>query len=365
MPEILNFFKLRRGGLDWLLVGGLIIFAAASLVSLASSNFKFFSRQLIWYVFSFIIIIFGSRLHWRWFLAQPWFRFGLYWFSVTLLVVSNLQSKTIRGTKSWLVLGPVQFEPSELAKLALIFVLAGFFSRRYLAAWRGKNIFVSLGFALVPAVLTAIHPDFGSAAVIMGIWLGFLLVSGINYKRLAVGLLIATTIAVLLWSFFLKDYQKDRLSAFLFPESDPLGINYNVIQSKIAIGSAGFWGKGFGAGTQTQLGFLPEVQSDFLFAAFIEEWGIFGGVLLILTFLFIIFRIIGIGLRAKSNDFKFVSLGAGLVFTIHFFINVGSNLGLVPVAGVTFPFLSYGGSSLLTGSILISIIQHIKIESSF
>jgi len=134
---------------------------------------------------------------------------------------------------------------------------------------------------------------------------------------------------------------------------------------KIAIGSAGLWGKGFQMGTQTQLKFLPEVQSDFLFAAFVEEWGLLAGILVVLTFLLIIFRMVIIGSRARSNDFKFIALGGGLVLLIHFFINIGSNLGLLPVAGMPFPFLSYGGSSLWTNAILISIIQHIKLESAF
>ena len=298
-------------------------------------------------------------------MGQASLRRGFYWLCIGLLIVSNLQSGTVRGTKSWIHLGGIQFEPAELMKLALVFLLAGFFSRRHLAAWQNKNIFISFFYALIPAVLIAIHPDFGSAAVIVGIWLGFLLMGGVNYKKLIIGVAIALAIGVLLWSFFLKNYQKERLTAFLFPQNDPLGINYNVIQSKIAIGSAGFLGKGFKMGTQTQLGFLPEVQSDFLFAAFVEEWGLFGGFLVLLTFFTVVLRIIRAGLKARGNEFRFISLGAGLIFTIHFFINTGSNLGLLPVAGITFPFLSYGGSSLLTSSILVSIIQHINLESSF
>ncbi len=259
--------------------------------------------------------------------------------------------------------GFFQLEPAELMKLALIFLLAGFFSRRYLAAWQDKNIFVSFFYANLPGVLIAIHPDLGSPGAVMGIWAGFLLMSGVNYKKLLIGLVCVLTIFVLLWSFFLKPYQKNRLSAFLFPTADPLGINYNVIQSKIAIGSAGFFGKGFKMGTQTQFGFLPEVQSDFLFAAFVEEWGLFGGLVVLLTFFMIILRIIRAGLKARGNEFKFISLGAGLIFIIHFFINMGSNLGLLPVAGITFPFLSYGGSSLLTSAVLVCIIQNINLES--
>ncbi|MCP6719919.1 MAG: rod shape-determining protein RodA [Patescibacteria group bacterium] len=350
---------------DWVLFVGLLVLAVASLVSLASSSIGFFWRQLVWYILGFIIILGASRLDWRRLISQPRFRYGLYWFSVLLLVLSNLQTGTVRGVKSWLQFGGLQFEPAELAKLALIIVLAGFFSRRYIAAWLGKNIALSLFYTLIPVVLVAIQPDFGSALVILGIWIGFLLISGINKKRLVLGLVVAVLVVTLLWMFFLKPYQKDRLTGFIFPESDPLGVNYNVIQSKIAIGSAGFWGKGFGEGTQTQLNFLPEAQTDFLFAAFIEEWGLFGGIFVVLTFLLIIFRMVGIGIKARNNDSKFIVLGVGLILVIHFFVNIGSNLGFLPVTGINFPFLSYGGSSILTISVLISIIEKIKLESSY
>ena len=142
-----------------------------------------------------------------------------------------------------------------------------------------------------------------------------------------------------------------------------MGASYNVIQSKIAIGSAGFLGKGFGFGTQTHLQFLPEAETDFLFSAFIEEWGVLGGILLLFTFLFVVFRITGIGLFSRNNDYRFISLGVALVLMIHFFVNAGANVGLLPVTGIAFPFLSYGGSHLLTLGILVSIIQRVKIES--
>ena len=347
---------------DWLLLAGVMILGTASLVSLASSNIDLFWKQFYWYILALVMIFFGSRIDWRWLISQFWFRYGFYAVTLLFLVVSNFQSRTIRGVKSWIVIGGFQFEPAEFAKLALIFLLAGFFSRRHIQAWLGKNIFISFIYAAIPTILIAIHPDFGSAAVVLGIWVGFIFLSGVNYKRLALGAAIAILGAVLLWVFFLKPYQKDRVVAFVGGESDPLGINYNVIQSKIAIGSAGLLGKGFKQGTETQLKFLPEAQTDFLFAAFVEEWGLVGGVVVIAAFFLIISRIISIGLRARANDEKFVILGTALVFMAHFFINIGSNLGLMPVAGITFPFLSYGGSSLLTASALISIIEHIQLE---
>jgi rod shape determining protein RodA len=354
-----NYFK----GFDWILLGGVLTLAAASLLSLYSSDATLFSRQLVWYTLAVLIIIGGSRFDWRVIISKTTFRRGLYWLSIILLVVVNFQSETVRGVRSWIQFGSFEFQPAELAKLALILILAGFFSRRYVAAWLGKNIALSFFYAALPAALVAIQPDFGSAVIFIAIWVGFLLTSGVNKKRLIAGLIIAVLVAVLLWMFFLEPYQQERIIGFLNPSTDPLGINYNVVQSKIAIGSAGFWGKGFGAGSQTQLGFLPEAKTDFLFAAFVEEWGIFGGMVVIFAFLTVLYRVVNIGAGAGNNDSKFIALGLALVLAVQFFVNIGSNLGILPVTGINFPFLSYGGSSILTLSVLVSIIQRIKIES--
>ena len=201
--------------------------------------------------------------------------------------------------------------------------------------------------------------------VLLGVWIGFLLVSGIRWRHLVVGLGLFLLFTALSWNFLLKDYQKERIIGFLEPAYDPLGINYSVIQSKIAIGSGGLLGKGFRQGTQTQLGFLTEPTTDFIFAALIEEWGLVGGFLALALFLLIVFRIVKIGLGAENNFSKLLSLGTVILFLLEFSLNVGSNIGFSPVVGVTFPFLSYGGSSLLTKAMLIGIIQSIEARSRF
>lgn len=348
---------------DWLLLGCVTILASMGLVTLASIDTIFFFRQVLWFVLAFFVIIGCSRIRWQWLFTQSWFRYGFYWVSVGLLLVPYALGHTIRGTKSWIILGPLQFEPSELAKVALIVVLAGFFSRRYVAAWQSKNIALSFVYMLIPAGLTAMQPDLGSALVLGGIWLGFLLMNGIHKRRFLIGLALAIVLLFVLWMGALRPYQKDRITGFIFPDIDPLGVNYNLIQSKIAIGSAGFFGKGFGGGTQTQLGFLPEAHTDFLFASFIEEWGLLGGTVLVLTYVVLLFRIATTGLRLHRNDEKFVVLGIGLFFLIHFFVNIGSNIGIVPIVGIGLPFVSYGGSNLLTAALLIGIIERIKLVS--
>lgn len=350
---------------DWILLGLIVILACISLVTLYSIDQFYFSRQAVWFLVSFFIIIFGSQIKWSLFISQKWFRYGFFWFSVILLFIPFLQPGLVRGTESWIKLGFINYQPSELVKLSLIILLAGFFSRKYLAAWQSKNILKSFIYTIIPVGIIAIQPDLGSAIVVFGVWLGFILMNGINKKRFLIGILLVILLFVIMWSSFLKPYQKERILGFISPSMDPLGVNYNVTQSKIAIGSAGFFGKGFRQGTQVQLGFLPEPHTDFLFASFIEEWGIFGGLILILTYLAFIIRMAVVGLRLRRNDLKFVVLGVGLVFLIHFFINIGSNLGLVPVIGISLPFISYGGSNLLTSSLALAIIECNKIESSY
>lgn len=354
----------RFKNFDWALIGALAVFAAAGLVTLASSNAAFFWRQLVWYGIAFGIIFVGSQMDWRLLASKQWFRSGIYFSSIALLLVAYLQPHTIRGTKSWILIGGFQFEPEELVKLALIIVLAYFFSKRHIAAWQTRNLVLSFVYMFIPTALIVMQPNFGSAVLVASIWVGFVLMSGIHRKRFLAGLLILAMLGAGLWIFVFKDYQKERITTFLFPERDPLGASYNVIQSKIAIGSAGFWGKGFGRGTQARLGFLPAAQNDFLFAAFVEEWGMFGGFILLGATLLIIYRLMQIGRHARDNFSRFMALGGGVFFLVHFSINIGSNIGLLPVTGITLPFFSYGGSNLLTTGILASIMEHIKIESS-
>jgi rod shape determining protein RodA len=346
------------------MMGAMLVIGVASLATLASVAPEFFLRQLLWYGLGLCIMFLGVFVDWRWLGGERWFRFGLYGLGVVLLIATHLQGTVIRGTTSWLVVGGFQFEPSELMKLGLIVLLAHFFARRHLEAWRGMNILFSLIAVGIPVVLIMLHPDLGSALIVLMIWLGIFLASGIHVKRFLVGLVCALVAMVLLWSFALAPYQKARITGFLFPERDPLGTSYNVIQSKIAVGSAGFFGKGFGGGTQARLGFLPAAHNDFLFAAFVEEWGAAGALVLLAAYLVFLARVLSIGARANDNYSRFLTIGAAVLFLAQFFVNTGSNVGLLPVTGLTFPFFSYGGSSLLTAALVVGIIQHIHVESS-
>lgn len=350
---------------DWGLMAALFFLAGFSLLALFPVQPKLFWAQLSWYVLGFLIIILAARINWDWLLGRNWFQQFFYWFAVFLLVATYFWGRPVRGTRSWLFIGSWRFQSSELMKVALILLFAGFFARRYLEVSRVKNILSSFFYFAAPAGLIALQPDFGVILILFVIWFGFLAVSGLRWRRLLSAVLIFILLFSFGWVKFLKSYQKERILGFLLPQRDPLGANYNVIQSKIAVGSAGWFGKGFGRGTQVQLGFLPEAQTDFIFSAFTEEWGLLGGSLVLLIFLFILFRIIKVGLKARGNCAKFICLGAVLVFAFQFFLNIGSCLGFSPVVGATLPFFSYGGSSILTCALLIGIIQHISLESSF
>lgn len=333
---------------------GIIVFG--SLITLASISMPLFYLQLAYAAAGFGIIgILGLR-DWSAIFRARWFAWAVYILTIALLVIVLLKAPVIRNTKSWLVLGSFQFQPVELAKVALILVFAHFWSRRHIAIGRLPNLLLSLLIFVIPAALVLLQPDLGSASILFGIWFGFLLISRLPKKWLLSGAFIFAVLAVLGWNFFLEPYQKERIAAVFYPERNALGINYSTIQSKIAIGSSGFFGKGFRQGTQTQLGFLTEPGTDFIFAALTEEWGALGALIVLGAFLVLALRVLKIGIAQQSNFEHFLVLGVAIVFGLQFLVNAGSATGIFPVVGVTFPFLSYGGSSLLINFCLLGLV---------
>lgn len=333
------------------------------LIVLSSISRNLFILQLIWAGVGSAFILLFTKIDWRSIFNYRWLLWGFYAVTVGLLLFTYAAGPVVRGVRSWLTVGPLTFQPVEFAKLALILVYAQYFSRRHLAIARWKNILGSCILFALPAGLTAVQPDLGSACVLFGIWFGFLLVSGLPLRRLLVALAVFVLIGAVGWHAALRDYQRERIRGVFYPEENALTINYSVIQSKIAIGSAGLFGKGYGQGSQTQLGFLTEPANDFVFAALIEEWGIAVGLLVVAAFLVLVLRILKIGSMASHNFEKFICLGTAMAFGIHFLLNAGSTVGIFPVVGVTFPFLSYGGSSLLTNFFLLAIIHAIAHRS--
>ena len=342
--------------------GCVLFLAVISLLTIYSVKQSLFWQQAIWFGLVFLVIIIFSQIDWRPLTNYRSIIFGIYIFSILLLVITYFFAPTIRQTRSWLVFGPVQFQTSELAKLGLVVLFSYFFARRHVAIAHWHNLAIPFFYFLIPASLVLLQPDMGSTLILFGLWLGYLFISGIKKKHIAIGLVFFLLLGFWGWFGFLKDYQRERIIGLFQPSYDPLGINYNVIQSKIAIGSSGWWGKGFQQGTQAQLGFLPEAATDFSFAAFTEEWGLVGAILLVVVFGLLIFRIINVGLLSENNFAKLVCLGTIIIFLLHFIFNIGSNIGLLPVIGLPLPFFSYGGSSLIVNALLIAMIQSFRVR---
>ena len=360
---MVNDFLIRIKNLDWVLNVPVALIGLAGLISLLSGDVGLFYRQLMWFAIGFALILVISQIDFRPFENHPWAIFGFYAIALAALLLTYFIAPPIRGVRGWIPIGEFGFQTSEIAKLSLIVLFSSFWSKAHIGIGHIKNLFKSLVCFAVPAALILIQPDLGTVLILFSIWFGYLLISGIKWKHLIAAFLVCIAVVLLMWTGFLEDYQKERIVGLFYPEHDPLGVNYNVIQSKIAIGSAGFLGKGFGGGTQVKLGFLPEAQTDFIFAAFTEEWGIFGALILIAAFMLLLFRIIKIGLASENNFSRFFCLGVVIMFLAQFSLNVGSAIGLLPVVGVSFPFLSYGGSNLLTNALAVGIIQGIVLRN--
>ncbi|MBI1838780.1 MAG: FtsW/RodA/SpoVE family cell cycle protein [Candidatus Colwellbacteria bacterium] len=344
---------------DLWLVGPVLYLIMVGLLVFVSVDGTLFVKQAIWSSAALLLIFGLPFLNLKAILSYRWIILGFYAVGISLLIFTYFFARPIAGTRGWIFLGPFQIQPSEFMKTALVLLFAKFFAAHHVSIANLRTIAVSFAYVLLPAVLVLLQPDLGTALVIFGIWFGYLLVSELPLKHILFSLAAFIIIGFLAWNFGLASYQKERILALFNPASDPLGVNYNVIQSKITIGSAGFFGKGFGQGTQVQLGFLPAATTDFVFSAFTEEWGIIGGFTIIAAILVLIRRILSLGMISANNFCRFICLGTVIVILLHFAINLGSVLGILPVVGVSLPFVSYGGSNLLTMAALIGIIQSI------
>ncbi|MBI2484789.1 rod shape-determining protein RodA [Candidatus Uhrbacteria bacterium] len=291
--------------------------------------------------------------HVRWFESLS---LHLYVLGVVLLVLVLFFGETIRGTTGWFVLPGFNIQPVEFAKIALILGLAHRLARRRSAVLAWRDIAHTGLLAGIPVVLVFLQPDLGSALVLVGVWGILLLCSRITSRQvLALGALFLV-LGLLGWQF-LAGYQQERLLSFLHPAADPLGGGYNVTQAMIAVGSGQWFGRGLGFGSQSQLRFIPEAHTDFVAAVVAEELGFVGLTLLCAAFALLFWRLLRLASRAPDDFLRLFLLGTTAVLFIQFFVNVGMNLGLLPVTGITLPFVSYGGSSLIFFLCLIGMAQ--------
>jgi rod shape determining protein RodA len=352
--------------LDWKIIFCVFSLSAIGLaefysISSAKGDFLNLKKQMGFVVLGFILIALFSFFNWRAFKDNPYFILVLYFICLLLLAGLFFVSQT-RGTKSWYKFDLFSFDPVEPMKLILIILFAKYFSMRHIEMYKLRHILLTGLYALLPALLVALQPNLGSAIILVSIWVGILLISGIKIKHFLILILCGIVLVSSAWFFFLKDYQKARIISFVVPEQDPLGASWNQSQAKIAIGSGGIFGKGFMDGSQARYGFLPEAHTDFIFATVSEEFGFVGAITILALFLFLIWRIIRIATVSEFNFQRLFASGLAIVIISQVFINIGMNLGLLPVIGVALPFVSYGGSGFITLCIGLGILQSTKLS---
>jgi len=359
-----------RNSFTKILVLALII-AGLGVLSIYSSTFQkegtqwqeIYKRQILWLAIGLVCFFFISKFNYRKLWDANYFIYALAVFF--LLLVFGLGVIRL-GAQRWLRIAWFNFQPSEFAKLAMIIFLARYFSRKSIddtSLLSGKfgifrGIILPLIFVGLPMFLIIEQPDLGSGLMLMLVFVGLLYLTHVRIKYI-LGLLAALVLPLPFFWHFLHDYQKQRLLVFLNPNIDPLGAGYTVIQSRIAIGSGGFFGRGWLHGSQSQLYFLPESHTDFIFATFSEQWGFLGSVLLVLIYYLIIRQGFVIAQRTQDSFGKLLAYGISLLLALQVFINIAMNMGLAPVVGLPLPLMSYGGSSVLVTFIALGILVNI------
>jgi len=315
----------------------------------------FFNRQLVWIGVATVLFFAALVPDYR-FLRNSNAAFYFYIITLLLFVGVAIFGVDVLGARQRFDFGFFSLQVSDPAKLAIIALLAKYFAKRHELIGDFKHIMVSGFYTLVIFVLLFLQPDFGSAMIIFFIWFGMVMVAGIKFRHLAVVFLLGAVTFGGLWQFAFLDYQKDRILTFIDPLSDIQGAGYNAYQSTVAVGSGELFGKGVGYGTQSKLLFLPEFETDFIFAAFAEEWGMLGVIILFILFAIVIWRLLYHAKNGASNFEKLFATGVAIYLLTHFFIHIGMNIGLLPVTGTTIPFLSYGGSHLVTEFVAVGMV---------
>lgn len=356
----MHFFIRQAIRFDWLLIASVTFLIGVSLLGLYSfsatlSGNGFFLRQALFAGVSLGTMFFLATTDYRHLarLSTP-----IYFVTLGVLILVLVIGEPIRGTVGWLSFGVFQLQPVEFAKITLIVFLASFLSKKQSELGEWTRLIASLFLSAGIILLVMRQPDLGSSVVLASIWLVMILASGIRLKHFFVLAVLGLLLVGGSW-FLLEDYQKARVETFLNPQLDPQGSGYNVLQSMIAVGSGGFSGKGIGHGTQSQLSFLPEKHTDFIFAVLSEELGLFGSILIVAVYGLLLYRVKRIGDLAPDNTGYLIAVGFLTMLFVHITINVGMNIGLVPVTGLPAPFLSYGGSSLLSMAAGIGLLLSI------
>lgn len=349
--------------IDWILVGLLLLNSFIGVAFIYSSSHylpgNYFLKQILWIFIGSIALFLFLTVDYKILVT-----FSPYFYIVAVATLGGvlLFGRLVAGAKSWLRLSFLQFQPSELMKLALILLLASVFSkfRRLSISW--KKGLLSGALTAVPVFFVALQPDLGTALTYIPLFLAALILAGMNKKVFISIVIAALVLGVVGWNFALKDYQKTRLTTLISPSQDPLGSGYHILQSKIAIGSGGFLGKGFRKGTQSQLRFLPARHTDFIFSVIGEEFGFMGVIVALMCyFLFLnrLFKSVGL---ARDRAGVYIVFLVAVMISFQFLINVLMVVGILPITGTPLPLLSYGGSSLLTNFLGVSLVLNVKMR---
>lgn len=350
--------------IDWSLFITVLLLSAFGLAAIYSvalgqglGEFLNFKKQLLWLTVGFISMLFFANIDYHYLQKIGWL--GYLVSLVLLILVLTPLGSTIRGTRGWFSLGFFSFQPVELAKIFLIVILANIYCHCSRTINQFRHLFL-IGFvALVPFILAVVQPDFGSAMVLFFTWLiSFFLITK-NKWHIVFVLSSLVIMFILAWFFVFQPYQKDRINTFINPSLDPLGSGYNVRQSIIAVGAGRFMGRGLGFGSQSQLKFIPESQTDFIFSVIAEELGFVGVTMLLSFFLFLFYRFYKIALQSPDDFGMFLSILVAILIFIHVFINIGMGIGLLPVTGISLPFVSYGGSFIVVMLTLVGIVMNV------
>lgn len=353
------FRKKHLEKFDYLLFLSFLFLIFSGFITIYGATYfkeeSFLKKQIYWFLIgiSFFVIF----LYYDYTIFKPLSRI-LYVLNISLLIAGLILGKTVGGSQRWINIGFFTIQPSEFAKIFIIISLAEFFSRREEKIEEFSTLLLSLGYIALPLILIFKQPDLGTSFSVGTIWLGMVFIAGGRTKHLVYLIMGVIFSSPLLWNF-LKDYQKKRLLIFLDPDVDPLEAGYHLIQSKIAIGSGGIFGKGISSAFQSKLNFIPAHHTDFIFSTLAEIFGFVGVSLILLFYTILLIRGIRIMNIAKDNFGKLICAGIISMWIFHIFVNIGMTVGIMPITGIPLPFVSYGGSSLLTNIIATSLLLNI------
>ncbi|MBU4477952.1 MAG: rod shape-determining protein RodA [Candidatus Omnitrophica bacterium] len=343
-----------------LLIFGLVALFSASYQKQLDTGKSFVLTQMVWIFIGLIIVFFVTLPGYHSFLSASYILYGL---DIFLLLLVLVMGKTALGAQRWISIAGIGVQPSEISKIVTILALARMIGDNPQRLKTVRGLIGPALMVLIPMLLIFKQPDLGTALVFAPIFLSMLWVGGIRLKYLIIALAAGITCLPLGW-YLLKDYQRDRLLVFINPDLDPLGAGYTINQSKIAIGSGMCMGKGWLTGTQNQLNFLPERHTDFIFSVVGEEWGFIGTAIVLFVFLLLVMR--GLKIAETTNDIsgKLIAVGVTTMLALHVIINIGMTLGLMPVVGMPLPFISYGGSALISNLIAVGFLFNVRMHKT-